>query len=180
MIRSSLQHVRLATMNLPAMVGWYARIYGMAPARSPTPIGTQAASRLTAAWSSNDRANPRITILSLSGVTVEPRQSERQHSKRITFECATLDDLLAAYLRLKRLDIEPLLTLHFGASIAFFYEDPDSNSVELRLQNPVPSHQLHRSGTQPLAKYVDPEKMPAARAVGRSIAELQQHGSGVL
>ena len=55
---------------------------------------------------------------------------ERQH---IIFECSTLDDLLAAYVRLKGLGIEPVHSVHHGAGATFYYEDPDQNVVELTL-----------------------------------------------
>jgi catechol 2,3-dioxygenase len=47
----------------------------------------------------------------------------------------TVDDILATYARLKGLGIEPVLTAHHRSSTAFYYEDPDRNSVELTVDN---------------------------------------------
>lgn len=169
MIRSTVRHFRLTTTNLSAMVGWYARVFGMAPTHSsPPPAGAQATSRLVAAWSSNDLVNPRITILSLSGQTVGPPPLHRPPPQHVPFECATLDDLLAAYVRLKGLGIEPVLTAHHGAGAAFYYEDPDQNVVELKLD-------ILGTGASPLGMRVDPEMMIAVCAAGMSVAELHQH-----
>jgi hypothetical protein len=43
----------------------------------------------------------------------------------------TVDDILATHERLKGLGIEPVLTAHYRLRTAFYYEDPDRNSVEL-------------------------------------------------
>ena len=132
---------------------------------------------MIAAWSSNDPANPRITILSLSGLAGEPWPVRYQPPQHIPFVCATLDQLLAAYARLKGVGIEPILTLHLGAESAFYYEDPDHNVVELKLDILNPS-QRSSDNPRPAAKWgihVDPEQMIAARAAGMSVAELHQH-----
>ena len=168
MIRSTVQHVRLTTMNLAAMIGWYARVFGMMSSQSSSTPG-EAASRLIAAWSSNDVANPRITLLSVSGLAVESPQSHPQQPQNVRFECATLDDLLGAYLRLRRLGIDPVVAAYNGTSTTFYYEDPDQNVVELTVER------SHQSGSQPLRMYVDPEKLLAGRAAGMSDAEVHQH-----
>ena len=181
MIRSTVRQFRLATRNLPAMVRWYARVFGMAPRPSTTASRENlATSRFVAAWSSNHLANPRVTILSLSGLTMEAQQGlrERQH---IIFECSTLDDLLAAYVRLKGLGIEPVHSVHHGAGATFYYEDPDQNVVELTLDLTNSQHSEGEAHTWdspedlPLGTHVDPEKMIAAREAGMSVAEVHEH-----
>jgi catechol 2,3-dioxygenase-like lactoylglutathione lyase family enzyme len=179
MIRSNVQHFRLTTTNLAAMVGWYARVFGMVPRHSSRAAEeAQTTTRLNAAWSSNDHANPRITILSVSGLTAQPRQSRRPQPQHVTFECATVDDLLNAYERLKGLGIEPVVTVHHGVGATFYYEDPDHNVVELKLDNLGHAQKSFcdpRTSLQPSSTHVDPEKMIAARAAGMSVAELHQH-----
>jgi catechol 2,3-dioxygenase len=95
--------------------------------------------------------------------------------------CATLDDLLTAYGRLKGFGIEPVLTLDDGRSTAFYYDDPDHNRVELTVGNLVcakySSEFAHFSlepGKKRLGAHVDPEKMIAARAAGMSVGELHR------
>ena len=181
MIRSTVRQFRLATRNLPAMVRWYARVFGMAPRHSTSASDKiLATSRFLAAWSSNHPANPRITILSLSGLTMQTQQSLRQRH-HIIFECSTLDDLLAAYVRLKGLGIEPIHSVHHGAGATFYYEDPDQNVVELTLDNQThlqnsegDAHAWDSSEALLLGTHVDPEKMIAAREAGTSVAEVHE------
>jgi catechol 2,3-dioxygenase len=179
MIPTNVHHVRLTTANLPAMVGWYARVFGMAPPRTAsTPERAQTPTRLIAAWSSNHRANGRVTLLSLSATAVEAGQS-RHRPLHIPLECATLEELLAAYARLKGVGIEPVVSIHDAASTAFYYEDPDHNVVELTLdgldysqKSNVDTRTPCKLGAQPISAFVDPEKMIAARAAGASDNEL--------
>jgi len=53
----------------------------------------------------------------------------------VAFEYATIDDLLNSYTRIKELGIEPVLTTDHGVSIAFYYKDPDGNTIELFVDN---------------------------------------------
>jgi hypothetical protein len=115
------------------MVSWYARVFGMSPGHSSTAGGMQTASRLIAAWSSNDPANPSVTLLSVSCLPIEPRRNFCPEPQHVMLVCATLDDLRGAHERLKTLGIEPILTMERGASTTFVYEDPDRNFVELKL-----------------------------------------------
>ncbi len=175
---TNVHHIRLTTANFPRMAGWYARVFGMATSQSfATPEGTQTPSRLVAAWSSNHRANPRITLISLSAVTADAWQSRRQ-PQYVPLECATRDELLAAYARLKGVGIEPVVSSHTG-STAFYYQDPDHNVVELTLdaldhsQNAINNARMpYPLGTQPIGAPVDPEQMIAARAAGMADDEL--------
>jgi catechol 2,3-dioxygenase-like lactoylglutathione lyase family enzyme len=128
---STVRHVRLTTRNLRSMVSWYARVFGMSSGHSSTPGGMRTASRLIVAWSSNDPANPCVTLLSVSGRPIEARHiPEPQH---VTLLCATLNDLRGAHERLKNLGIEPIQTMERGTATTFVYEDPDRNCVELKL-----------------------------------------------
>jgi hypothetical protein len=115
------------------MVSWYARVFGMSSGHSSTPEGMKTASRLIAAWSSNDPANPSVTLLSVSGLPFEPRSNPCPAPQHVTLLCATLDDLRGAHKRLKSLGIEPVRTMERGVSTTFVYEDPDRNFVELKL-----------------------------------------------
>ena len=114
---------------------------------------------------------------SLSGRTAEPWESCSQQPQCVTFECSTLDDILVACARLKSLGIEPIATIHDGASTTFYYEDPDHNVVELRLETIDHSQTSIDSRTQLQGRVVDPEKMIAARAAGPSVKEVRQRDS---
>jgi catechol 2,3-dioxygenase len=182
MVGSNVRHFRLTTMNLPEMVGWYARLFGLAAAHSSsTTGGSQSASGLTAAWSSNDASDPRVTIVSLSATSAATQPSDRGRVQSVTFECATLDELLAAYVRVKGLGLEPFLAVDQGPSTVFYYEDPDHNLVELRFgslgrwpQSCDNTPTSPKSRAQLPGTRIDPEKMIAARARGMSIAEIHR------
>ena len=132
MIHSTLRHYRLTTSNLPAMVDWYARIFGMVPnRRSAMRSGAQTDKGLIAAWGTNSNPNSRLTVLAICRLAVE-RQQKHQH---ITFDCATIDDLKAAYVRLKNQGIEPVHAVYGVGTTAFYYDDPDHNRVELTVNH---------------------------------------------
>jgi catechol 2,3-dioxygenase len=181
-VHPTLHHFGLTTANLEPMVDWYAKVLGMAPNhRSSTPAGPQTNVGLRAAWVTNDRANHRVAIMALPGLKDDPQRSQHHRLQHVAFELPTIDDLLATFARLKGLGIEPVLTADHGASTAFYYEDPDRNSVELTIDNFgdwEKSSEFMRSSPEfaanPMGAYVDPEKMIAARSAGMTVDELHQ------
>jgi catechol 2,3-dioxygenase len=181
-VHPTLHHFGLTTAKLEAMVDWYAKVLGMTPNhQSSAPTGSQTQPGLRAAWVTNDRANHGIAIMALPGLKDDPERSHHHRLQRVPFELPTIDDLLATYARLKGLGIEPVLTADHGASTAFYYDDPDRNSVELTVDNfgdwDKSSEYLRTSpefAANPMGAYVDPEKMIAARIAGMSVDELHQ------
>lgn len=134
MIGSTLRHYRLSTARLAAMVHWYARVFGMVPGRSTAaPPASTPTSGLTAAWVPDGETRRPITLLSICGIPA----AKRQPSEHITLDCSCLDKLLNAYLRLKRHGIVPVLALNRECSTSFYYEDPDGNRVELRVDRQI-------------------------------------------
>ena len=105
-------------------------------------------------------------------------------SKRLqhfAFEYRNLDDLLGTYVRLKQQGILPVLCTDSGAQTAFYYEDSDRNSVKLNVDNYGDSwtstEHLRNSpdfAKNPMGKYVDPDRMVAAREAGASPWELHE------
>src|SRR5258708_8840185 len=86
---------------------------------------------MSAAFVSNDRANHRMALFSLPELQEDTDKHAHTKLQHVAFEYATIDDLLNSYVRIKGLGIEPVLTTDHGPTIAFYYEDPDGNSVEL-------------------------------------------------
>lgn len=180
--RPTLHHFGLTTANLEAMVQWYANVLGMVPNHRSSPgQGSPAGSYFRAAWLSNDQANHRLVIMELRGLTDDPRRSCHTGLHHFAFEYATLDDLLATYVRLKGLGIKPVLAADQGATTSFYYEDPDRNRVELLVDNFSAGEQssaFMRSSpdfaANPMGAYVDPGLLVAARAAGVSVAELHE------
>jgi catechol 2,3-dioxygenase len=103
--------------------------------------------------------------------------------QHVAFEYATIDDLLNSYTRIKELGIEPVLTTDHGVSIAFYYKDPDGNTIELFVDNfgnwdrsreyMQSSPDFNRTAAS-IGTLVDAEKLVAARQAGMSFAELHR------
>ena len=55
----------------------------------------------------------------------------REGFEHITFTCATLQEFLASYRRLKSAGIEPYWPINHGSTVSMYYRDPDGNCVEL-------------------------------------------------
>jgi len=101
--------------------------------------------------------------------------------QHVAFEYRTLDDLLGTYTRLKGLGIEPVLCTDGGSQTAFYYEDPDRNSVELNVDNYgdcwTSSEHMRTSAEfakNPMGTFVDPDKMIVARNAGALPYELHR------
>jgi catechol 2,3-dioxygenase len=102
-------------------------------------------------------------------------------NSHVAFEFSSVDDLLAAYTRLKGQGIEPVSTTDTGATTAFYYEDPDRNSVELPADNFGDwrkSTEFMRTSpafaARPIGSFADPDAMIAARAAGAAVEEVHR------
>ncbi len=181
-VRPTMHHFGLKTTNLDAMVDWYAKVLGMEENhRSPSRAQASTESGWRTAWVSNDQANHRIAIMALPGLADDVQRSRHRGLHHIAFEFPTLDDLLATFRRLKLLGIEPVRAADHGATISFYYEDPDGNSIELLVDNfgdgRLSSEFMRMSAafaSNPMGADVDPEQILAARAAGTSVAEIHE------
>jgi catechol 2,3-dioxygenase len=181
-IHPRLQHLGMTTGNIDAMLAWYRNVLGMSLIhRTSSATGERAGPGLMAAWVSNDEANHRLAFAQLLGLVADPDRAHHQRLQHFAFEYGRLDDLLGTYVRLKGQGILPVLCTDAGAQTAFYYEDPDRNSVELNVDNYgddwTSGEHLRNSpefAKNPMGKYVDPDKMVAARATGASPWELHE------
>jgi catechol-2,3-dioxygenase len=119
--------------------------------------------------------------MALPGLTPDPDRSRHPRLQHVAFELPSIDALLQTYAHLKAKGIEPVITADHGATTAFYYEDPDRNSVELTIDNFgdwAKSSEFMRTSPEfavnPMGAYVDPDKMIAARAAGMSVEELHR------
>src|ERR1700731_1836885 len=158
-IHPKLNHIGLTTDNLEPLIDWYRKGLGMTGNHRPAgPTGEGAP--LLAAWA---------------------RKARHKRLKHVAFESPRIDDLLGSYVRLKRLDILPVLTADQGLQTAFHYKDPDHNIVELNVNNYgdewTATEHMKTSpdfAANPMGAYVDPEKMIAARKAGATPWELHE------
>jgi catechol 2,3-dioxygenase len=108
-VHPKLQHYGLVTANLDAMTQWYGKVLGMTVNhRSKIP----AIARLTHqgppfsafAFVSNDEMDHRIVFFEVPKGEIDPDKPRHTGLQHVAFECATLDDLLGTYVRLKNLE----------------------------------------------------------------------------
>jgi catechol-2,3-dioxygenase len=169
--RPKLHHINLKTTHLWEMVDWYVKVVG-ADVVFEFPGG---------AWLTNDEANHRIAFLSSPQMSDDPDKIIHRGMHHSGFEYGSIDDLLAAYARLKGEGIEPHATLDHGMTTSFYYVDPDGNSVELQHDNFGDwrkSREWMETSPQmavnPIGVPVDPEKMIEARRARASAWEIHE------
>jgi catechol 2,3-dioxygenase len=181
-IHPTLHHFGVVTRHLEKMVEWYTKVVGMVTIyQSSNAVGPEAVESIHAAFVSNDRANHRMALFSTPELKEDTDKHAHAKLQHVAFEYATIDDLLNTYTRLKGLLIEPVLTMDHGPTIAFYYEDPDRNIVELFVDNfgdwdksreyARTSPDFHKN---PMGTFVDADKLVAARQAGMSFAELHR------
>jgi catechol 2,3-dioxygenase len=182
-VHPRLHHLGLTTANLEPMIDWYRKVLGMTIVhRTSAAAGNQAgAPPINAAWFSNDEANHRLAFVALPGLSADPERSRHHRLQHVAFEYSTLDELLGTYMRLKAIGILPVLCTDGGSQTAFYYDDPDRNSVELNVDNYgdcwSSSEHMRSSpdfAKNPMGEYVDPDKLFAARTAGASPWELHE------
>jgi catechol 2,3-dioxygenase len=182
-IHPRLHHLGLTTGNLEAMVDWYRKVLGMSVVHQTDAAvaDQQNVPTITAAWVSNDEANHRLAIVQLPGLTADPDRARHHRLQHFAFEYRTIDELLGTYARLKGLGIVPVLCTDGGSQTAFYYEDPDRNSVEINVDNYgdcwTSGEHMRTSpdfARNPMGTDVDPDKMIAARKAGASPWELHE------
>jgi len=167
----TLHHLNLKTVHLQAMVDWYGTVLGMHTIFQ-FPGG---------AWLTNDGANHRLALLTSPQLSDDPDKLIHTGIHHSAFEYASIDELLATYMRLKGLGIEPHACLDHGMTTSLYYVDPDGNSLELQVDNFgnwAESSEWMGSAPQfaanPIGMPFDPAQMASARQAGASFAKLHQ------
>ena len=183
-VHPRLHHLGITTGNIDAMLNWYRQVIGMELVHrtaSATASSGGGAPAIESAWVSNDEANHRLAFVGLPGLQADPDKARHQRVQHFAFAYDTLDDLLGTYLRLKGEGITPVLATDAGAQTAFYYTDPDGNSVELHVDNygntwTSTEHMRHSPdfAARPIGHYVDPDKLVEARKAGATPYELSE------
>jgi catechol 2,3-dioxygenase len=180
-VHPRLHHLGITTGNMIAMADWYRAVLGMTivhQTASAAP-GQSGGPAIKSTWMSNDEANHRIALVELAGIGADPERALHRRVQHFAFEYQSLEDLLGSYVRLKGLGILPVLCTDAGLQTAFYYEDPDGNSVEVNVDNfgnPWTSGEYIRTSPEfaanPIGVFVDPQKMIEAHASGASAWDL--------
>jgi len=177
-----LAHYGLLTANLDAMVEWYSKVLGMAVNhRSKIPfiarIARQGPPFSAFAFVSNDEMDHRIVFFEMSDAAIDPDKRRHTGLQHIAFEYASLDDLLATYVRLKDLGIQMLWAADHGVGTSVYYEDPDRNVVEIFVNNfgsPSKATEYLKAANPGRPAQIDPEKLLAAFKTGASAWDLHK------
>lgn len=166
--RPILHHVQLKTRRLDEMIKWYSETLGLIICHRGS----------GAAWLTNDDSNHRLALLSTPKLIDDPNKVDHTGLHHTGWEYASLDDLLATYVRLRDRGELPHRTVNHGPVTSFYYTDPDGNSVELQ----VDSFGDWRESAQfmagdafaedPFGPGVDPEALIAQRETGVEPREL--------
>ena len=168
-IRPAFHHVNLKTTRLEEMIDFYSAL-----------VGCEVLHRYElGAWISNDAANHRIALLAFPDFSDDPDKATRTGLHHTAFEYASFEELDDSYQRLKADGITPAFCLDHGMTFSYYYADPDGNHVELQVDNFgdwAKSAEWMRSSPEfaedPLGKFVDPDRVSAARADGMSFAAI--------
>ena len=162
-IHPKFHHLNLKTTRLQEMIDFYATIVG-AEVIFRDDVG---------AWLSNDRANHRIALLAFPGFSDDPQKETHTGLHHSAFEYESFDQLNASYLRLKEAGVEPEFCIDHGMTFSYYYADPDSNRVELQIDNFgdwSKSTEWMRTSEEfaanPIGQFVDPDKVAADHADG--------------
>jgi catechol 2,3-dioxygenase len=181
-VHPRLQHISLTTSRTDEMIHWYRTVLGMnLQHRNENPTAAAQNPGIVAAWLSNDEVHHRVAILGVPGLSDDSQRSAHPRVQHFAFEYPSIDDLLGTWTRLAGADILPVLTVDEGLQTAFYYFDPDRNSVELNTNNyasnlTATEHLQHSPefARRPLGQPVDPALMIEARAAGATAWDIHK------
>jgi catechol-2,3-dioxygenase len=179
-VHPKLGHYGLNTANLDPMINWYQKVLGMAVNhRSKIPaiarLVRQGPPFSAFAFVSNDEMDHRIVFFEVPKAAPDPEKRQHTGLQHVAFIYATLDDLLATYLRLKGLGIAPMWAADHGVGTSIYYQDPDRNVVEIYILNydtPQAATEYLRTARQGEPAQIDPDKLAAAHSAGASAWDL--------
>jgi catechol-2,3-dioxygenase len=172
----TLHHSGTQTPRREEMLKWYRNVLGQQPTLAADPPATP----FPSTWTSNDWAHHRMGFFSVPGLEDKVNRFS-PGINHMAWEYETIDDLLETWERIQNLGITPVFTVDHFISIAFYYNDPDGNLVELltdawgdhekSMEVQLTSQELRAN---PPGTPVDPAQMLEARRAGMSLEELHQ------
>jgi catechol-2,3-dioxygenase len=170
-LRPAFHHTTVKTTRKDEMITWYRLVVGL----EPTWNGEQGA------WLSNDRANHRMALLVVPGISDDPDKLAHAGLHHTAYEFENVGDLLESFARLREEGVEPHITLDRAMTLSLYYLDPDGNSVELQVDNfgdwDTSSEWMGTSReftANPIGTPCDPGALPDAHRGGMSFEELHR------
>jgi len=176
----TLHHTGALTNRVDEMAEWYGNVLGM---RVVLRSGNSGGVGVNSVYVTNDDAHHRHGFQCPPGGLESDPEAVRRYARigHYAWEYDSLEDLLLSWERIKEEHgIEPAGCVDHGVSFAFYYKDPDNNTVEL-LCDAYGDHaeslrQMEdpRMVTNPMGRYVDPAKLLAEHRNGATLADLHQ------
>src|SRR5439155_11534000 len=130
-IKPRLHHWGMRTMKIDEMVDWYSKVAGFEIVLSAIQTDGSGETPPQAAYVTNDAEHHRGGFFKLPMFKDHPERNLMPGVNHLAFEYDSIDDLLASWERLKGEGIEPVLCTDHGPTFAFYYKDPENNTVEL-------------------------------------------------
>lgn len=133
------------------------------------------------AFLSFDQEHHRIAIINIPGL--EAQSDKTAGVDHVAFTLASLEDLLDAYERLKRVGIRPFWCINHGPTTSMYFKDPDGTGVELQVDNFATKEEaraVFRSeafARNPVGVEFDPEVLTEKLRAGVAVADLLKQGS---
>lgn len=180
-IKPYLHHWGIRTLKVDEMMAWYSKVCGyevVLDVARQTDMSEEMQPR--AVLLTNDIAHHRAGFFSLPVLRDDPERRFMPAVNHLAFGYDSVDDLLSSWERLKGEGIEPVLCTDHGPSIALYYKDPDTNTVELccdAWEEPGGALEAARGpafAQNPFGRQFDPAKMLAACRSGVALRELHQ------
>jgi len=166
-----LAHIVLRVRRYEECISWYGVVLGAVAVHSDKLL----------TFMTYDDEHHRVALVNWPGGSDRP--VDAPGLEHVAFTYGSLGDLLNNYVRLKDEGIEPYWTINHGPTISFYYRDPDSNQIELQIDNyPNPDDLLHwfRNSNfreNPIGVNFDPETLVQRYAAGDPLHELIVQGS---
>ncbi len=163
---AKLAHIVLRTSRYDELIDWYKTVL-----EAEVVVGTPGVTFLT-----YDEEHHRIGIVNMEGL--EKGSHRAAGVEHVAFTYETIDDLFATYERLKEAGIEPYWTINHGATLSFYYQDPDRNNIELQIDvfatNEETNHWISTSdfAANPIGVKFEPEDLIARHRAGEDTAVL--------
>ncbi len=159
-------HFVLRTSRYAEMIQWYRTVL-----EAEVMVGTPSATFLT-----YDDEHHRVALLNMPGLRdQDPQAAGVDHC---AFTYATIEELFATYERLKALGISPYWTVNHGATLSFYYADPDGNRIELQIDIFATNEEINGwmqqsdFATNPIGVKFDAEELIARYRAGEDRAKL--------
>lgn len=170
-------HVVYRTRRFDEMLTWYLTVF-----EANVQYQNDALAFLT-----YDDEHHRFAFVNLDVLAPDgegPQHPANATVEHVAYTYASLEELLATYERLKRLDIEPYWAIHHGMTVSLYYGDPDGNQMEFQIDcfDTVEDANAYMHGPDyarnPIGVEIDPAAMTAHVRDGRSVAELMARPDG--